>query len=313
MRNGIFIAVMLSALFSCDLREKEATSAHVQSADTLIVKLGIADDRISKEWQGAIARRMNHQMLDSMVRLSRPVTNEEQKWIRLIESKAGRWNEFRDSLAVPFQGIGMSDTIYTLLGYQGVDDGFTYKFQTVCFDVTALHRAYGSADLPVNDNRIDRLFAHEYTHLIHKVWADKENLRLASYRDSILWECLYEGIGMYRSLSARWFPLNDSLPVITNDALHRLYPIFTERLTAIENSANLTMTEKIRLHSNLSRGAVANKWGALPVAIWLALEAEGDDTKLIPWIQKGPEGVIQLARKYLDEENRRRFEAIFSE
>ena len=70
----------------------------------------------------------------------------------------------------------------------------------------------------------------------------------------------------------------------------------------IENSPVLFQHEKQMITANLSRGAVHQKWGALPVAIWLALEANGDEQKLFKWIQLGPEAVTILAKKYLPQE-----------
>ena len=85
------------------------------------------------------------------------MTHQESKWYDLISSRTNQWNQLKDSLKVPFGNIYVNDTTYVFLGYHGSDDGFTYQYQTVCFDLTALQNAYGSATDSVNDNRIDRL------------------------------------------------------------------------------------------------------------------------------------------------------------
>jgi len=271
----------------------------IENTDTIIVKTAIIDDAMSPGWKDALRDRMTRERLDSFGRLQRPLTNDEIAWKKLIESKAASWNGSRDSLAVPFNKLGMNDTIFVMLGFLGVDDGFTYGYQTVCLDITALYRAYGKAEGSENKERIDRIFAHEYTHLLHKTWAIKNNLLLPTFKDSILWECLYEGMGMYRSLNPKWLPVNDSLPPITRDALESLYPIFTERMKIIHSSVSLTPIEKERLHANLSRGLVNKKWGAFPVGIWLALEAKENPDNLTNWINKGPGSIMELAHKYL--------------
>ena len=53
------------------------------------------------------------------------------------------------------------------------------------------------------------------------------------------------------------------------------------------------------------------KWGALPVGVWLAIEAKGDDKNLIPWINMGPDAIIPLAKKYLDGKSKQRFNKVF--
>jgi len=46
-----------------------------------------------------------------------------------------------------------------------------YQIKTICFDLNQLQNQYGAASASVNDNRIDRFFAHELTHLLFN--ADK--------------------------------------------------------------------------------------------------------------------------------------------
>ncbi|HKO82510.1 MAG TPA: hypothetical protein VJU78_19005 [Chitinophagaceae bacterium] len=279
--------------------------------DTIIIKPGILNEMVSADWKNALSSRMSKEYIDSLARLQRALTAEEQSWENLLHPKTKTWNTYKDSLAAPFVNVEISDTTYVLLGYRGRDDGFTYGYQTVCLDLTALNSEYGRADLPENSNRIDRIFAHEYTHLLHKLWAKKMELKLQAFRDSILWECLYEGIGMYRSLNPKWIPVQGVLPDITKAALDNLYPTFVDRLITIQTNNALTAEEKKQLNKNLSRGAVNQKWGAFPVAIWLSLESNGDDKKLRDWINKGPAAVIQLAKKYLNGEHRQKFTDTF--
>jgi hypothetical protein len=101
--------------------------------------------------------------------------------------------------------------------------------------------------------------------------------------------------------------VNGVLPKISKTTLEELYPVFVDRLTTVESKTSLTEEEKTRLNDGLSRGPVGKKWGALPVGLWLALEARGNDENLIPWIEGGPRSVIRLAKKYLTGSNRERF------
>lgn len=277
----------------------------------IVVKMGIKAEKISDEWKAAISGRMSKDLIDSFARIQRKLTDEEIEWKKMIASKVIKWNNYRDSLAVPFQNIILPDTIFVLLGFLGDDDGFTFEKQTLCMDLTALYRVYGKADIEENSSRINRIFAHEYTHLLHKEWARKTGYSTKTFMDEILWECLYEGIGMYRSLNPRWLPANDTVPAVTRSALDELYPIFTERMITIKKSAALSDSEKQKLHANLSRGSVNKKWGAFPVAIWLSWEANGNEKNLVKWINNGPQAVIELAKKYLIGSNKDNFLTVF--
>ena len=247
---------------------------------------------------------MSRQRIDSFSRLERPPTPEEKEWLELIRSKAPGWNRMRDSLQVPFRKIRLSDTVVVLLGLFGTDDGFTYKERTVCLDLTALCRAYGKASSAENDERIDRIFAHEYTHLLHKGWAKEKSYVPKTYKDSILWESFYEGVGMFRSLNRKWLPAGDSLPTATLDALRRLQREFVANMVLVGSDTKLDHREKEKIKKNLSRGKVEQKWGAFPVSIWLAIE-EKKHKNLGYWIEKGPEAVIELAKKYLPDGERK--------
>lgn len=306
----ILVLVFLSNLFAtttlCKINEEKKKNA-------IIVSTAIINEKLTLEWKDALITRMSKERIDSFGNLQRPLSPDELAWKKMIESKATVWNGYRDSLALPFKNIVLADTITVLLGYLGDDDAFTYRSQSVCLDLTALYRAYGKADLLENSNRIDRIFAHEYTHLLHKAWMTKKGYIPVSFKDSILWECWYEGIGMYRSLSDKWLLANDSLPAITRTALAELYPVFTDRMIAVNKRTHLSTAEKQALNARLSRGPVDKKWGAFTVAAWLMLEAKGDDENLIKWINKGPTAVIQLAQKYLPEKLNLLFSAAFEE
>ena len=309
MKIQLIWLLLYVSLVSCKKTNTIATN-NTELKKTYI-KLCVENNKITQDWRNVLARRQSKTYLDSLEQVVKPLNYHEKDWLNLIKSKANQWNQMKDSLKVPFGEIYISDTTYIYLGYQGNDDGFTYQYQTVCLDLTALQRAYGSAKDSVNDNRIDRIFAHEYTHVLHKEWVRQHELELITYQDSILWECLYEGIGMYRSMSSKWLPVNDTLSKTASETFKKLYPIFVDRLIEIESSSTLTDQDKKRLHKNLSRGSMKQKWGALPIGVWLALESKGDDKNLIPWIKKGPDAVVPLAHKYLTGEHKIKFEATF--
>ncbi len=306
--------ILIIALISCSSPSETALSSSQQSNRySIIVKLGLENNRISPEWRNALSSRQSKNYLDSLSRVNRPLTPGEKGWLELIKSRADQFASMRDSLQVPFAGGKINDTIYVLLGYQGHDDAFTYQYQTVCFNLTALQQQYGSAEESINANRIDRLFAHEYSHLLSKDWAQRNQLKLQSFKDSILWECLYEGIGMYRSMSAKWFPQEDTLSEAAFKTFKALYPVFAERIITIDTLKSPSKEVKRKLKKNLSRGSMVEKWCALPVGVWLALEAKGNDKNLTPWVEMGPDAVIPLAAKYLTGDSKINFDQVFKD
>ena len=176
----LFYLSFLVFIIPSSAAEKNGEKLLTPGTKTLIVKTAIVDNSISSEWKEAIKTRMSQERIDSFGQLRRALSPDELAWKRLIESKAASWNGFRDSLAIPFREIDLNDTIFVMLGFLGVDDGFTFGSQTVCLDLTALLRAYGKSSVAENNDRIDRIFAHEYTHLLHKSWAKKNQLQLAN-------------------------------------------------------------------------------------------------------------------------------------
>ncbi|RKE98138.1 hypothetical protein [Ichthyenterobacterium magnum] len=312
MKTIIQVCVLLVLLVNCTNKNKTISQiAKGKQNYTTNVNLCVQNNKISNDWIKAITIRHSEKFIDSLSQVERTLTKEEIEWYKLVNSRAPQWNQLKDSLKVPFGDIYINDTTYVYLGYQGHDDAFTYKYQTVCFNLTALVKEYGSAKQAKNKIRMDRFFAHEYTHLLSKEWAKQTEQNLKTFKDSILWECMYEGLGMYRSMSDKWFPKGDSLSTVADKTFETLYPIFTERLITIETSENLTQDDKIRLHKNLSRGSMKKKWGALPVAVWLAMESKGNDKNLIPWIKMGSKALIPLAKKYLTGKSKIKFKKVF--
>jgi len=287
-----------------------AVARHVAS-DTVIVKMGVRNTALTADWKDAITSRMSKPELDSMMAIRRPLSNDEEAWAKVFQSKAADWNKKRSRLMQPFGKITLPDTLYVLLGAFGSDDAFSYRFDTMCFDLTAFNTEYGAATMPGNPDKTDIIFDHEFSHLLHKKWAQQTNLQLKTYKDSTLYECIYEGLGMYRSLPQRWLPKNGVIPDTTIKTLNKLYPDFVKQLTLIQTKQNLSDEEKTQVEKHLSRGKVTDKWGAFPVAIWLALEANGDDRELQYWMNKGPNAIPELAKKYLTGEEKRRFGQVY--
>ena len=266
----------------------------------LIVKLGMSEDgAATTEWIEAIRQRHDEEALSTIRASKKRLSDEEALWAECIKRKVSIWRMMIDSLRIPFPAVTPPDTVAILLGNLGGEDAFVNADTTICFDLSKLHSNYGSALTTANSSRIDRFFAHEFTHVLHKAWRKKHNLKLESPFEYALWECLTEGLGNYRSLSDKWLLADGKLTPHAREVLLRLQPIFVKRLAALEQA---TTAEAAPLLEGLSSGAFEQKWGALTVALWLAQEAKGDEHNLRPWVEAGPAGVLRLAQKYLPED-----------
>ncbi|MCF0073222.1 hypothetical protein LZD49_22270 [Dyadobacter sp. CY261] len=196
-----------------------STYAQKQVPDIIVVKCAADNERVSADWVNVLKSR-SFQRPDSTLHFRQELTGADTKWLRLIESRRLEWEFMLDSLAKPFGAI-LSSKVVVLVGTGGEDDAFTYGEDVIGLDLSVLGKSYGSAELPENTNRIDRLFAHEMTHLFHKAWMKSRHLELRSFKDSVLWECVYEGLGTYRSLSKKWLPEGDSFRLLPKKPLKR--------------------------------------------------------------------------------------------
>ncbi len=270
---------------------------HLLPPIPVTVALGVeADGTVTDAWVDAIRGWHDGEALGDVLREQHAMSDEEAGWAALIHSRAAAWSAMTDSLRLPFGGVVPPEAAYVLLGNVGGQDAFTPSDSTIGFDLRRLSDLYGAASASENADRIDRLFAHEFTHLLHKAWREEHEPLVTSPLDRALWDCLVEGLGNYRSLSARWLEDEGDLTPHAREVLTRLQPIFAERLAALQHASD---AEASVLMEGLSSGPFDQKWGALTVALWLALESRGDDRRLRRWVDAGPRGVLTLARTYL--------------
>ena len=251
----------------------------------------------SAAWRQALLVFHPRDSLPGLIRRDgHPLTNAERRWARLSRTRLAAWTQVTNDLSVPFGPVSAPPRVLIVVGNVGGQDAFTPADTMIAVDVSRMHLLYGDADDPANAARIDRFFAHEYTHLLHKAWHRDHPVDLSTPLRRALWDCLVEGLGNYRSLSPRWISENGGLSEHAREVLARLEPVFVERLSAL---ADASATEEEELTRHLSMGPFEQKWGALPVALWLLDEARGDEAKLKPWVVAGPPGVLRLARKHL--------------
>jgi hypothetical protein len=107
--------------------------------------------------------------LRSLAAMRRPLTAGERAWADLVRAREAAWEREVHGLAADFEPVAPPARVEIVLGNRGGSDAFVSD-PVIGFDLAALHAAYGAADLPENADRIDRLFRHEYVHLLQKAW-----------------------------------------------------------------------------------------------------------------------------------------------
>ena len=294
------LAIAMNSLAKPGARLPDPASTSV----VLVVQLGFTEQgAITQEWKEAIRNRHSGESLEAVARSRRKPTDDELQWMHLTNEKAPKWRAMIDSLRIPFPDISPPDTAVILIGNQGGGDAFSFAPSTICFDLSQLQALYGNATVHANADMLDRFFAHEFTHLLHKAWARRNPVHVQTPLEIALWDCLAEGLGNYRSLSDRWVRKAGGLTEHADSVLAKLEPVFVNRLAALEHASEKEATS---LMKGLSSGPFDQKWGAVTVALWLVRETRGDDRQLRKWVEAGPNGILKLARIYLPEDLKRR-------
>lgn len=266
--------------------------------DEVRVVLGVTDSgTLTPQWTGMLRLRLPPEKHDEALRSRRPLSDSERGWIKLIRARAPLWERERAALARPYAGVPPPGSISVVLGTHGApgDDAFTHDATTIGFDLGELYSAYGEAARPENASRIDRFFRHEYAHLMQRPWLAAHPWPSGSPQEEALLEIWKEGLGNYQSLSTRWTE-NGQASQVAKDTLAVLEPRLAARMAAL---ACATPAQAAVLTSDLSRGAFDHKWGALPVALWLATEPGDPEQALGAFVRAGPSGVWDLASRRL--------------
>lgn len=267
----------------------------------LELRLAVAVDAsgaVDQRWIDAIGIWHDARRIDEVGGQPRALTRDELAWIALIEDRAPRWIDRVAAVGAPFVGSTMPDEILIVVGRGGGEDAFSPGPATIAFDVGRLLAVYGPPSAP-NGDRLDRFFDHELTHVLHEAWIADRRVAIDSPLEAALWECSKEGLGNLRSLSSRWLDADRGLTAHARLTLDRLSRVLVERLRRL---ATATPDEADQLLEGLSTGPFDQKWGALSVALWLAEEAAGDETALARFVNAGPTGVLELARRHLPPE-----------
>ena len=238
------------------------------------------------------------------------LTEDERDWENLIKSRIRVWENQLEEISTPYTTINVPEKLTVIIGNRGFMDAFANPSYSsnIYFNVSKFLKSYGSAKELKNKNRIDRFFAHEFTHLLQYRWIKKHPFAIKSHIDQALMHMYKEGIAHYRSISSSWKDENGMITSKGEKTLVSLEKVFVERMIALKTAPH---AEAIILMKGLSMGPFNKKWGALTVALWMTKYAKGNDSKLSEWVNLGPKGMLELAKLYLPEELNTKFKNEF--
>jgi hypothetical protein len=265
------------------------------------------DGTATPTWTDGIAVAIGREAAEAHQRERRPLTPGARAWLEVLREAVPLVAARAPELARPF-GIEPFDAVVAA-GNRGSSDGFGWVDRFVGINVEAFEESYGLPDDGALD-RMVRIVSHEYVHLLtYATFPHQRELRRTP-RDRALWTLFHEGIGDYVSISSRWLPDETGSPSpVAARALERLEPILVERLEAL---ATATTEEEPALRAGISMGKFDEKWGSLPVALWLHAEAarRGHDATMTWMVREGPDGVLALALRHAAPELRPRLRAL---
>lgn len=258
-------------------------------------------------WTEGIAVARGREAAEAFERQRRPLTLGARAWLEVLESALPRVEARAPELASLFGMEAFEATV--VAGNRGSSDGFGWVPRYVGINVEAFHEVYG----PPDDGGIDRMariVSHEYVHLLTYARYPDHGERRDTPLNRALWTMFFEGLGDYISVSKRWWPDGDGgYSPVTAQTLQRLEPIFVERLEAFVSA---TAEEEEALRRGISMGKFDEKWGSLPVALWLHSEAaaRGEQETLGTMIRLERYGVLPLALRHAAPELHPRLEAL---
>lgn len=270
--------------------------AQTQPAPRMVVIDGSdSSGRATPVWLTMLRDRLSATEYDSVRSLHHARTPEEAAWKRLIESRASQWSRGTDVVRAAFDPVDL-DSVVIVAGDRGAEDAFAHDSLTIGFDLAALQQAYGDAGIPANAERLDRIFRHELSHVLQKRAAGAHQFIPRSSLEEAIRREWTEGLGNYYSLSADWLPGRDGRSTTAQAALAELQPVFASRMASLACAHGRAADS---LMKGLSSGPFAKKWGALPVALWLAEDSRARPAALREFTRAGPEAVWTLADKHL--------------
>lgn len=258
----------------------------------------------TEQWDAILQNRLGDSEYAEVRPIRHPLTQDEEAWYLLIRERSASWESQLPAIVELYAPALPPPRVLIVAGNRGASDAFVHDAQTIGFDLSTLQAEYGSARLPENVDRIDRLFRHEYSHLMQKAWLAIRPYAPNTPMEHALLDIWLEGLGTYHSFSQPWRATHEGHSARARDALATMEPRFVVRLAALSCSGPENVA---RLTADLSQGPFRQKWGSLPAGLWIELDsvrANRPEDALRSVIQAGPDGIWDLAMRHLRPELR---------
>ena len=292
----------LGCLFLCLLTAQNGVVAQSAPIDTDIrrpgfrLELGVQDDgTATARWAEGVAVAIGAERAELARRQHLPISDEAGAWVNTLEGSVAAAERRSGELAVLLDIEPFNATI--VAGNRASSDAFAWLPDHIGINVQAFAETYGPPDDGATD-RMVRIVAHEYVHLLTYAHYPDHLQRRQSPLDRALWTMFFEGLGDYVSVSSRWLPDDSGKQSETTvETLERLEPILVARL---ERLASASESEEPALRRGISMGKFDEKWGSLPVALWLHSEVTqcGETRTLRALLQLERNGVLPLAHRH---------------
>ncbi|GIL39006.1 hypothetical protein [Roseiterribacter gracilis] len=247
-------------------------------------------------WKKAIRDRHEPAAFKALTKQLHPLQPDEIAWYNFVRAQIDEWRSKIPELDAPFAGVAPPKHLVVLLGNAGGDDGFTSGTDTICFDLADWRKNYGEAGTAANADRVRRILSHEYTHLLVARWSAKHPYARNTPYARAVYVLFNEGLGNYYSLTAQWRAKDGVLPDIAQAALTRNGPVLADRMQRLRTAR---VEEEAELTQGLSRGPFEQKWGAIPIALWLSREQSRNPDALRRFVAAGPAGVPAFIERNL--------------
>ncbi len=262
-------AILFLAVASCD-RQSSPDDATNQLAPEITLEVTVLDDGTATSlWTAGIAISIGENAAKERAREISPLSPQALAWLEILRESIPRISVSAGELATLFD-VPPLDAIVAV-GNRGSSDAFGWTPIYIGINVQAFADTYGPPTDGASDRMI-RIVAHEYLHLLtYAAYPYHREYRQTPF-DRALWTMFFEGIGDYVSVSKRWLPDEQGqYSTVTANTLKKLEPIFVERLELLA-IADEQLERESRV--GISMGKFDEKWGSLPIALWLHSEVK---------------------------------------
>ncbi len=267
--------------------------------------------RGTPQWIELIRGRIDANELAGVQMSPRALSDDDNHWIATIKATVPTWFKDTGAIDAPFRQTPPPPALAVIIGALGGDDAFWTQPDIIAFDLSALNNGYGYDDPASRPALVNRLLSREYT-----------RLRLNAYLDSAGWppewaakdpflaalRTLYvQGLATLRGIEGdrRWLNEDGTPTAEAKKALAELQPVMIERLKGL--LANRSPQASNAWLHEMSQGPLDRRWGALPIALWLAGDTGYDAGRIAAWIEGKPDGILQLAAGQADRKYQRAF------